>query len=44
MLRISNHAKDKQKALDAGFTTHLTKPIGIKEITEAFKEFLPVAI
>ncbi len=32
--------EDKQKALDAGFTAHLTKPIGIKEISEVFKEFL----
>ncbi|MSR70435.1 response regulator [Candidatus Kaiserbacteria bacterium] len=35
--------EDKQKALDAGFTAHLTKPVGIKEIREAFKEFLPAA-
>lgn len=36
--------EDKQKALDAGFTTHLTKPIGIKEVNEAFKEFLSTAV
>lgn len=36
--------EDKKKALDAGFTTHLTKPVGIKEIREAFREFLPVAV
>ncbi len=35
---------DKQKALDAGFATHLTKPIGIKELRKAFKEFAPVAL
>ncbi len=34
-------SEDKKKALDAGFTTHLTKPIGIKEIESAFREFLP---
>ena len=36
--------EDKQKALNAGFTAHLTKPIGIKEITDAFKMFVPMAI
>lgn len=34
--------EDKQKALAAGFTTHLTKPVGIKEVTAAFREFVPV--
>ncbi len=34
-------SEDKQKALDAGFTAHLTKPISIKELDETFKEFLP---
>ena len=24
--------EDKQKALDAGFTAHLTKPVGLKDI------------
>ncbi len=36
--------EDKQKALDAGFTTHLTKPVGIKELNEAFRMFLPAVI
>lgn len=36
--------EDKQKALAAGFTTHLTKPIGIKELGEAFRAFLPAAV
>jgi signal transduction histidine kinase len=35
--------EDKQKAIDAGFTSHLTKPVGIKELNEVFQEFLPVA-
>lgn len=33
--------EDKQKALSAGFSGHLTKPIGVKELSGAFKEFLP---
>ena len=33
--------EDKQKALDAGFSAHLTKPVGIKELNRVFKEFLP---
>lgn len=37
-------SEDKQKALDAGFTKHLTKPVGIKELSEAFRELLPVAV
>lgn len=36
--------EDKQKALTAGFSAHLTKPIGVKELSEVFKELLPVAI
>ncbi|TSC61614.1 MAG: multi-sensor hybrid histidine kinase [Parcubacteria group bacterium Athens0416_74] len=36
--------EDKQKALDAGFTTHLTKPVGVKELSDAFREFLPVVV
>lgn len=32
--------EDKQKALAAGFSAHLTKPIGIKELHEAFGMFL----
>jgi len=36
--------EDRQKALAAGFTTHLTKPVGIKELGEAFTEFLPVVV
>lgn len=36
--------EDKQKALDAGFSGHLTKPIGIKEISEMFKRLLPAAV
>ncbi|KKS84899.1 MAG: Two-component sensor histidine kinase [Parcubacteria group bacterium GW2011_GWA2_43_11] len=35
--------EDKQKALDAGFSAHLTKPVGIKDVREALREFLPVA-
>lgn len=34
--------EDKQKALKAGFSAHLTKPVGIKEISEVFRTFLPV--
>ncbi|MEK7109261.1 MAG: ATP-binding protein [Patescibacteria group bacterium] len=34
-------ASDVQKAKDAGFTTHLTKPAGIEELRETFKSFLP---
>jgi signal transduction histidine kinase/ActR/RegA family two-component response regulator len=36
--------EDKQKALDAGFTTHLTKPIGIKDLSEAFIKSLPAVV
>lgn len=36
--------EDKQKALDAGFTTHLTKPIGIKDLSEAFIRVLPAVV
>ncbi|OGG52670.1 hypothetical protein A2851_00485 [Candidatus Kaiserbacteria bacterium RIFCSPHIGHO2_01_FULL_53_29] len=36
--------EDKQKALDAGFSAHLTKPIGIKELVEVFRELLPVTV
>ena len=32
--------EDKQKALDAGFSAHLTKPVGIKELSEAFRTLL----
>ena len=32
--------EDKQKALDAGFSAHLTKPVGIKELSEAFRAVL----
>jgi len=35
--------EDKEKALAAGFTAHLTKPVGIKELREMFKRLLPVA-
>jgi signal transduction histidine kinase/ActR/RegA family two-component response regulator len=35
--------EDKQKALDAGFSTHLTKPIGIKDLSDAFIRVLPAA-
>ncbi len=35
--------EDKQKALAAGFSAHLTKPIGIKDVSEAFKTLLPTA-
>lgn len=37
-------AEDKQKALSAGFTAHLTKPIGIKELSSTFREFLPAPL
>ena len=30
---------DKQKARDAGFTTHLTKPIGLQEIRELLAQY-----
>lgn len=33
--------EDKQKALDAGFSGHLTKPIGIKELSAMFRALLP---
>ncbi len=33
--------EDKKKALAAGFSKHLTKPIGTKELREVFREFLP---
>ena len=36
--------EDKQKALDAGFSAHLTKPIGVKEISELFKKLVPAAL
>ena len=36
--------EDKTKALDAGFMKHLTKPVGIKELSETFKEFLPAVV
>ena len=35
--------EDRQKALAAGFTTHLTKPVGIEHLREAFKRFLPTS-
>lgn len=34
--------EDKQKAIDAGFTTHLTKPVGVKELGEAFRDFATI--
>ena len=37
-------AEDKQKALSAGFTAHLTKPIGIKELSSTFKQFIPTRL
>ena len=37
-------SEDKQKALDAGFSTHLTKPVGIKELGKTFEEFLPADV
>lgn len=36
--------EDKQKALDAGFSAHLTKPVGIKELRDVFKKLLPVSV
>src|SRR3989338_2971607 len=35
--------EDRQKALDAGFSAHLTKPVGIKELNQVFSELLPFA-
>ncbi len=34
-------AEDKQKATDAGFTTHVTKPIGLQEIRQLIADFTP---
>ncbi len=34
--------EDKQKTLTAGFATHLTKPVSIKDIDNAFREFVPM--
>lgn len=36
--------EDKQKALDAGFSAHCTKPVGIKELNAMFKDVLPVPV
>ena len=36
--------EDKQKALDAGFSAHLTKPVSIKDIREVIKELLPAVV
>ena len=36
--------KDKKKALDAGFSAHLTKPIGIKELNAMFRNVLPAPV
>ncbi len=33
---------DKQKAFAAGFTSHLTKPIGIADLQAVFKETSPL--
>ena len=35
--------EDKQKALDAGFSAHLTKPVSIKDLRDAFKDLLPAS-
>ncbi len=37
-------AEDKQKALDAGFSAHLTNPVGITELSEVFKNLLQAAV
>ena len=34
--------EDKERALAAGFTAHLTKPVGIKDLRELFRKFLNV--
>ena len=34
--------EDKQKALDSGFTAHMTKPVGIKELSGVFKEYIHI--
>ena len=36
--------EDKKKALDAGFSAHLTKPVGIKELNGMFRDVLPVPV
>lgn len=36
--------EDKQKALDAGFAAHLTKPVSIKDVKGVFKKLFPVAV
>ncbi len=33
---------DKERALEAGFHHHLTKPVGLKELERAFKKVSPV--
>ena len=33
--------EDKKKTSRAGFTAHLTKPVGIKELSDIFREFAP---
>ncbi len=35
--------EDKEKALNAGFANHLTKPVGVKELNAAFTALLPAA-
>ena len=34
--------EDRQKALDAGFTAHLTKPVGMKELQETLDSYISV--
>ena len=36
--------EDKIKALDAGFSAHLTKPVGIKELNAMFRDVLPAPV
>lgn len=36
--------EDKKKALDAGFSAHFTKPVGIKELNAMFRDVLPAPV
>jgi signal transduction histidine kinase/CheY-like chemotaxis protein len=36
-------AEDKQRALDAGFSSHLTKPVGLQELNTMFESVLSVS-
>ncbi len=37
-------ADDKKRAHDAGFSSHLTKPVGIAELNDIFKNVLPESV